>query len=68
MRASREASALDEALAQSDLDADGLMSRYCTHVYARAGSYEEAARRLGIDRRTVKARVDPELLARLRGE
>jgi hypothetical protein len=57
---------LDDALAKSDLDADALMSRHCTHVYARVGSYEEAARRLGIDRRRVKARIDEELLARLK--
>jgi hypothetical protein len=58
--------ALDQALSQSELDAEALMSRHCTHVYARVGSYEEAARRLGIDRRTVKARIDEELLARLK--
>ena len=49
-----------------ELSADDLMRRYCTHVYARVGSYEEAARRLGLDRRTVKARIDSELLERLR--
>jgi hypothetical protein len=38
-----------------------------TLVYSRTGSYEETARRLGLDRRTVKAKVDPELLGRLRG-
>ena len=43
------------------------MARYCTHVYAQVGSYEEAARRLSLDRRTVKARIDPELLAKLKG-
>ncbi|MDJ0866848.1 MAG: sigma 54-interacting transcriptional regulator [Myxococcota bacterium] len=48
--------------------AEELLQRYCTHVYARVGSYEETARRLGIDRRTVKARIDPELLARLTDE
>ena len=42
------------------------MRRYCTLVYARSGSYEEAARRLGLDRRTVKARIDETLLERLK--
>jgi len=61
-----EGDALDRALAETGVDAESLMSRYCTHIYARVGSYEEAARRLGIDRRTVKARVDDELLAKLK--
>jgi DNA-binding NtrC family response regulator len=34
-----------------------VLTRYTKHVYALAGSYEEAARRLGVDRRTVKGRV-----------
>jgi transcriptional regulator with AAA-type ATPase domain len=49
------------------LSAEQLLRRYCTHVYAQLGSYEAAARRLGLDRRTVKAKIDPELLQRLRG-
>ncbi len=49
-----------------ELNAEKLLRRYCTRVYAQAGSYEEAARRLGLDRRTVKARVDSDLLKRLR--
>ena len=49
----------------STLSAEDLLRRYCTLVYARAGSYEEAARRLGLDRRTVKSRVDPILLREL---
>jgi len=57
---------LDAALRVCDLDTDALLRKHTTHVYARVGSYEEAARRLGVDRRTVKARVDPELLERLR--
>jgi transcriptional regulator with PAS, ATPase and Fis domain len=48
------------------LTADELLCRYCTMVYAKTGSYEEAARQLQIDRRTVKSKVDSELLARLR--
>ncbi len=46
--------------------AEDLLSRYATIVYSRTGSYEETARRLRIDRRTVKSKVDPALLARLR--
>jgi len=48
------------------LTADDLLRRYCTHVYAMTGSYLETARRLGIDRRTVRAKVDRELLAELK--
>jgi len=39
------------------LTADELLSRYCTLVYRQTGSYEETARRLGIDRRTVKSKI-----------
>ena len=47
------------------LTAEELLSWYCTYHYARTGSYEATARQLQIDRRTVKAKVDPTLLARL---
>ncbi|HEX3744634.1 MAG TPA: sigma 54-interacting transcriptional regulator [Bryobacteraceae bacterium] len=40
------------------LTADRLLRRYCTYVYRLTGSYEETARRLQLDRRTVKAKVD----------
>jgi hypothetical protein len=49
----------------ADLSAEEVLRRYCTLVYAKTGSYEEAGRRLGLDRRTVKSRVDLELLAEL---
>jgi DNA-binding NtrC family response regulator len=42
-----------------------LLARYCTIVYRINGSYEETARRIGLDRRTVKNKIDRELLARL---
>jgi transcriptional regulator with AAA-type ATPase domain len=48
------------------LTAEQLLARYVTLVYSRTGSYEETSRRLGLDRRTVKAKVDSALLARLR--
>lgn len=48
-----------------DFDADGLLDAYCTLMYSRTGSYQESARRLGIDRRTVKSRVNEALLSEL---
>ncbi|HLK68271.1 MAG TPA: sigma 54-interacting transcriptional regulator [Bryobacteraceae bacterium] len=45
---------------------EDLISGYVTMVYSHTGSYEETARRLGLDRRTVKAKVQPELLRKLR--
>ena len=49
------------------LSAEALLTRYVTLVYSRVGSYEETAKKLGLDRRTVKAKLDEGLLARLRG-
>lgn len=43
---------------RGDLSADELLTAYCRHVYAQQGGYEPAARVLGLDRRTVKSRVD----------
>ena len=39
------------------LKADEVLNHYCALVYRQSGSYEEAARRLGMDRRTVRAKV-----------
>jgi transcriptional regulator with AAA-type ATPase domain len=39
------------------LTADEVLSRYATMVYRQTGSYEETARRLQIDRRTVKTKI-----------
>lgn len=54
----------DEARTGS-LTASELLSRYCTLVYSQTGSYEETARRLEMDRRTVKAKVNRDLLNQL---
>jgi hypothetical protein len=56
-----------EAVEAGALSADALLRQYCTWVYARTGSYGETARRLGLDPRTVRDRVDPVWLAALRG-
>jgi DNA-binding NtrC family response regulator len=41
-----------------ELTADQLLAHYAAQVYRLSGSYEEAARRMGLDRRTVKAKVE----------
>jgi transcriptional regulator with AAA-type ATPase domain len=46
------------------LTAEQVLVRYCTFVYSQTGSYEETARRLDIDRRTVKSKIDSDLLGR----
>jgi transcriptional regulator with PAS, ATPase and Fis domain len=40
------------------LKAEDLICRYASLVYGQTGSYEETARRIGLDRRTIKAKVD----------
>ena len=49
---------LAEAFTAGSLTADQLLRKYCTLVYSRTRNYEETARRLGLDRRTVKSKVD----------
>ena len=52
---------LEELLAREvrdgTLDANALLTRYCAMLYRRAGTYEEVARRTGLDRRTVSKYV-----------
>ncbi|MBN1515032.1 sigma-54-dependent Fis family transcriptional regulator [Candidatus Sumerlaeota bacterium] len=45
-----------------DLPLDELLQFYCSWIYAQSGNYQEAARRLQVDHRTVKARVDQTLV------
>jgi hypothetical protein len=58
--------ALLPALTPGTLSAEALLCRYCTLVYAQTGSYLETARRLQLDRRTVKSKIDLQLLEQLR--
>jgi DNA-binding NtrC family response regulator len=45
--------------------ADELLRNYCTLLYAASRNYSHVAERAGIDRRTVRARIDPALLDEL---
>ncbi|MBX9788207.1 MAG: sigma 54-interacting transcriptional regulator [Pirellulales bacterium] len=53
------------AMLGGQLTADDLLRRYCALVFAETGSYEATARRLKLDRRTVRAKIDAALVARL---
>ncbi|MGO9227651.1 MAG: sigma 54-interacting transcriptional regulator [Bryobacteraceae bacterium] len=57
---------LARAFRSGQLTAEQLLCRYCAHIYRQTGSYEETARRLQLDRRTVKAKVDLAALEALR--
>ena len=56
--AADSAAALADEIRAGSLTADDLVSRYCAIIYAQEGeNYEATGRRLGLDRRTVKAKV-----------
>lgn len=57
---------LAKNLAGGNLTLEELQRRYVTLVYAKRGKYEETARLLGIDRRTVKKYLDESLLTKER--
>lgn len=57
---------LMDGMTKGKLTAEELLSQYCTLVYSQTHSYEETAHRLKLDRRTVRKKVDPRILARLR--
>lgn len=57
-----------EAVLTGTLTADELLRRYCTLLYAKTGSYQDTARRLGIDRRTARTKVDETWLGQLKAE
>jgi DNA-binding NtrC family response regulator len=53
-----EVADLSRQIEQQDLTAEELLQAYCRLVYQRLGSFEQAAKRLQLDRRTVRAKVD----------
>ena len=57
------ASQLAAQLRAGELSAEEVTRHYATWIYSQVGSYEETARRLKLDRRTIKSKIDEELLA-----
>ena len=49
---------LQAAFREGTVSLEQICRIYCTHIYSRVGSYVETARRLQIDRRTVKKYVE----------
>jgi DNA-binding NtrC family response regulator len=58
--------ALAAAVAEGALTARELERRYFTLVYAESGSYQEAAKRLGCNWRTLRGKIDRDLCRQLR--
>ncbi len=58
--------ALANTAQTSPLTAEQLLGTYCTLIYLQTGNYEQTARILNLDRRTVKAKINQEELARLK--
>jgi DNA-binding NtrC family response regulator len=53
---------LRSVLAGTPLTADELLRMYCTLGYAEAGNYKAASKRLGLDQRTLKSKIDEAIL------
>jgi len=53
-----EESSLATEIRDGSLTATDLLSRYCRALYARMGSYEQVARHIDLDRRTVKKYIE----------
>ena len=49
------------SVAAGELGAGALVAMYCRLLYKRCGTYEEVARRTGLDRRTVKKHISGDL-------
>ena len=56
---------LPDLLESGELTAEELLRHYITRVYSKTRNFEETARRVKLDRRTVKKYVDENLLSKL---
>lgn len=56
---------LQDDITNGALTADELLRRYCTLTFVATGSYEATARKLKLDRRTIRAKIDHNLLAQI---
>jgi DNA-binding NtrC family response regulator len=54
----RLAERLVQGLTEGEIDAQRLVTGYCCLLYQRFGTFEEVARRTGLDRRTVKKYIN----------
>jgi transcriptional regulator with AAA-type ATPase domain len=54
-----------EGVVAGAFTADDLLRNYCTLLYAKTRNYSQVAEKLGVDRRTVRAKVDAKLLEEL---
>ena len=57
---------LGQAVVQGRLNADELERRYYSLLFAQTDSYQETARRLGRNWRTVKSKIDPALVDQMK--
>jgi len=65
---SNEADPLKADSHAANLTADELLRQHVTKIYAQTRNYEETARQLKLDRRTVKKYIDKTLLEKLTGQ
>jgi transcriptional regulator with AAA-type ATPase domain len=54
-----------DSIVSGQFTADDVLRNYCTLLYATSRNYSTVAEKLGVDRRTVRAKVDQELLREL---
>jgi DNA-binding transcriptional regulator LsrR (DeoR family) len=49
---------LKNGIENQSIDSQELISGYCALLYERYGTYEEVARRMNLDRRTVRRHIE----------